>query len=222
MNFAFLLDVLISILLATTIVWCVLLNRRLRGLRQNQGELATLIAELNLATSRAESGISVLRDNAEQAGANLQTSIAHAERLNDDLAYLSERGSRLVDRLEGPTKRARQSTFSNRNKPNFDPPNFDPEEPDLDFARRDDQPEPAPEPEPRGGAAEFDERDDIIDIGRRSAAPENGRRSAAPENGRRSAAPDIAARAAPEMPGELNPERKDLERKLLDALKAAR
>jgi hypothetical protein len=57
MNFSFLLDVLISILLATTIVWCVLLNRRLRGLRRNQGELATLIAELNLAASRAEAGI---------------------------------------------------------------------------------------------------------------------------------------------------------------------
>lgn len=218
MNFAFLLDVLISILLATTIVWCVLLNRRLRGLRQNQGELATLIAELNLATSRAESGITVLRDNAEEAGANLQTSIAHAERLNDDLAYLSERGSRLVERLDGPTKRARQSTFSNRNKPNFDPPNNDPEEPDFAFARRDDP----LEPELRGGGAEFDERDDIIDIGRRSAAPENGRRSAVPENGGRGAASDDAARATPEMPGELNAERKDLERKLLDALKAAR
>ena len=53
MNFAFLLDIVIAILLVTTIAWCVVLNRRLGGLRKNQSELATLIAELNLATSRA-------------------------------------------------------------------------------------------------------------------------------------------------------------------------
>ncbi|MDA1356120.1 MAG: DUF6468 domain-containing protein [Proteobacteria bacterium] len=117
MNFDFLLDIVIVILLVTTIAWCVVLNRRLRDLRKNQSELATLIAELNLATSRAENGITVLKTNAEEAGATLRTSIDQAERLNDDLAYLSERGSRLVERLDGPTKRSRQTSFANVNNP---------------------------------------------------------------------------------------------------------
>ena len=195
MNFSFLLDVLISILLATTIVWCVLLNRRLRGLRRNQGELATLIAELNLAASRAEAGISARKDNASEAGASLQASIDHAERLNDNLAYLSERGARLVERLDGPTKRARQSSFSARGRSNFDS-----EEADLDVGRREAQ----PQPQPRHGKPEFDEREDIIDIARARAEP------------------DIAGHDRSEVPGEPNPARKDLERKLLDALKAAR
>jgi hypothetical protein len=112
MSFAYLLDIIIVVLLATTIIWCVILNRRLKGLRTNQSELATLIAELNLATSRAESGIAELKSNADQAGATLKSSIEQAERLNDDLAYLSERGSRLVEQLDGPTKRARQAAFA--------------------------------------------------------------------------------------------------------------
>ena len=116
MNFAFLLDIVIAILLVTTIAWCVVLNRRLGGLRKNQSELATLIAELNLATSRAENGISVLKTNAEEAGATLRSSIDQAERLNDDLAYLSERGSRLVERLDAPTKQ-KSRHYPNRTTP---------------------------------------------------------------------------------------------------------
>ena len=195
MNYAFLLDVLVSILLATTIVWCVLLNRRLKGLRRNQGELATLIAELNLATSRAEAGISVLKSNAEEAGASLQTSIEQAVRLNDDLAYLSERGSRLVERLDGPTKRARHTAFASRNRPTFDT-----KDPGNGFGRR----KEAPETGPRGGAAEFDERDDILD------------------NAGFGDASDRAARGRAADLGELGPEQKNVENKLLDALKAAR
>ena len=161
MNFAFLLDIVIAILLVTTIAWCVVLNRRLGGLRKNQSELATLIAELNLATSRAENGISVLKTNAEEAGATLRSSIDQAERLNDDLAYLSERGSRLVERLDAPTKRSRQSAFSsakspamptvpdkalagaNRAKPDLDNgvPDFLGEERSTEFKLPDDMPE---------------------------------------------------------------------------------
>ena len=177
MNFAFLLDVIIAVLLVTTIVWCVLLNRRLTGLRKNQGELATLIAELNLATSRAENGISVLKSNAEEAGASLRSSIENAERLNDDLAYLSERGTRLVERLDAPTKRARQSTFASKNPPPFDAHKA----PGPGLGARQDNPIPVMD----------DGVDDLLDDD----------------------VPD---------PSVENPARRNLEKKLLDALKSAR
>ena len=109
MTYAFFLDALIAILLVATIVWCVLLNRRLAGLRRHQSELAGLIAELNMATERAEAGIAELKHNAEAAGATLQSSIERAQRLNDDLTYLSERSSRLVDRLDHSTRSTRRS-----------------------------------------------------------------------------------------------------------------
>ena len=176
MNFAYLLDILIAILLVTTIVWCVLLNRRLKGLRENQSELATLIAELNLAASRAEAGISGLKSNAEDAGASLQSSIIHAERINDDLAYLSERGSRLVERLDSPTKRARRAALASKIPPNFDV---------------------------------------------KDAEPDSGKREDERNLGSRGGAPDIDARAGTKEISARNPGRKNLENKLLDALKTA-
>lgn len=109
MTYSFFLDALIAVLLIATIVWCVLLNRRLVGLRRHQSELATLISELNVATERAEIGIAELKHNAEAAGASLETSIERARRLNDDLTYLSERGGRLVDRLEHSTRATRRN-----------------------------------------------------------------------------------------------------------------
>lgn len=109
MTFSFYLDALIAVLLVATIVWCVLLNRRLVGLRRHQSELAGLITELNVATERAEAGIAELKHNAEAAGATLQSSIERAQRLNDDLTYLSERSSRLVDRLDHSTRSTRRS-----------------------------------------------------------------------------------------------------------------
>jgi hypothetical protein len=202
MNFASLLDILISVLLVTTIVWCVLLNRRLGGLRKNQSELATLIAELNLATSRAESGITVLKTNAEEAGASLQTSIDHAERLNDDLAYLSERGSRLVERLDEPTKRARHAAFAGKNTVNFEAGKkpFEPGPDIRDFEAGKRPIEPGPEI--RDDPPEAGKRDGLIDLLSGDEMPDF-------------TAPDGVAPMT-------DPARKNLERRLLDALKAAR
>ncbi len=122
MTFAFLLDGLIAALLVATIVWSVVLNRRLKGLRRNQEELSNLIGALNQAAERAEAGIAALRANAEEAGASLQSSITQAERLNEELTYLAKRGSRLAQRLEGV--REEESAFAPQrlNTPSDRPP----------------------------------------------------------------------------------------------------
>ena len=117
MTYTFVLDALIAILLTATIVWCVLLNRRLGDLRRHQNELSTLIADLNEATSRAEAGIAGLKHNAEVTGATLQNSIENARRLNDDLSYLSERSEQLVDRLDGSTRPARRKRTASSPSP---------------------------------------------------------------------------------------------------------
>jgi len=69
--------------------------------------LNVLIGNLNDVTIRAEAGIAALKDNAEKAGADLQSSIQQAERLNDDLNYLSQRSSRLAQRLGGTAQVSR-------------------------------------------------------------------------------------------------------------------
>lgn len=107
MTYTLLLDALIAILLVATITYCVRLHRKLGMLRKNQGELSRLVESLNEATARAEAGIAGLRLNAEQVGASLQSSIEQAERLNDNLDFLSERGTRLVERLEASSRHRR-------------------------------------------------------------------------------------------------------------------
>ncbi len=207
MNFDNFLDIIIVVLLLTTIIWCVILNRRLRGLRANQGELATLIAELNLATSRAESGITVLKANADEAGASLQTSIEQAERLNDDLAYLSERGTRLVEQLDGPTKRARQSAFAAKGAASAGlGEQFEPREPrEPREAPRREAPAEAPAPGVHGGIADLLAEDEVPDFVVRSED-----------------VPDFVARGGEAEEQTDAPSRRSFGNGLLNALKTAR
>lgn len=101
MTVALALDSVIALLLVATIVYCVILNRRLGELRGNQGEFIKLIESFNAATERAQASISELREVGEEKGATLDSRVETARALCDDLVFLVERGSRLADRLEG-------------------------------------------------------------------------------------------------------------------------
>ncbi len=100
MTVALALDRLIAVLLVATIVYCVILNRRLGELRGNRDEFLKLIESFGAATERAETSISLLREVGEEKGAALDDRVERARALCDDLAFLVERGSRLADRLE--------------------------------------------------------------------------------------------------------------------------
>lgn len=105
---SFILDGVVAILLVATIFWCVQLHRRLSGMRRDQSELTQVIVELNKATTHAEASIAALKAHSAEAGAALQESVSKAQRLTDDLSYLTDHGSRLVDQLDGKTRPARQ------------------------------------------------------------------------------------------------------------------
>jgi len=98
MSLGLIVDALIVALLGATVVYGVILSRRLAALRKHQSELGMLIGALNEAAARAEAGIAGLKVNAEQAGASLQSSIDKARRLSDELSSRTERGGALSER----------------------------------------------------------------------------------------------------------------------------
>ncbi|MDY0241248.1 MAG: DUF6468 domain-containing protein [Rhodospirillaceae bacterium] len=101
------LDIIVAILLAATIAYAVMLNRRIGQLRRDRDDLAKLIAAFNDATARAEAGIPKLRRAAEEAGTGLQERVEKAQSLRDDLAFLIEHADSMANRLEGAVRSVR-------------------------------------------------------------------------------------------------------------------
>ena len=71
MDYKLILDLIVAVLLATTITYAVILNNRLNQLRKNRDELAKLVATFNDATARAEAGIPKLKRASEEASSTL-------------------------------------------------------------------------------------------------------------------------------------------------------
>ncbi len=95
-----LLDTLIIILLALTISYCWLLNRRIKILQDSKSELAQLLKYFDESTQRASESIVALQAASKKIGENIQTRIEKANYALDDLNFMIEKGSKLADQLE--------------------------------------------------------------------------------------------------------------------------
>lgn len=84
-------------LLSFTLVHCVRLQRALGNLRQDRQALHEAITGFDTGTRQAEAGLLRLRAVADELGGQ----IGKAAALREDLAFLSERGEGLADRLDG-------------------------------------------------------------------------------------------------------------------------
>lgn len=105
MSPALILEGLVAVLLVITVVYCAVLDRRLRALRAGQDGLKALIEGLDAATQRAQAGIGDLKTAAASAADRLAPEIAKARALSDELALMIETANRLADRLEGSRER---------------------------------------------------------------------------------------------------------------------
>ncbi len=106
MSYGIYLDIIVALLLAATIFYSVVLNRRLSALRSHRAELEALIIAFNDSCTRAEAGVRSLRTATEEA-ARLQQYLQRSQSIRDDLAFLVDRGAPLADRLEGGVRTAR-------------------------------------------------------------------------------------------------------------------
>lgn len=107
MTISTILDVVVILLLLPTIVYAVVLNRKLSVLRKSREELSKVVNSFNEATMRAEAGIPKLKKAATEANQTLKDRVDKAQTLRDDLAFMIERAEELAARLEGAVRAAR-------------------------------------------------------------------------------------------------------------------
>jgi chromosome segregation ATPase len=109
-GFAIALDVVVALLLAATIVYASVLNRKLATLRNTKQEMEALVNRLVESTSKAEGALSELKAAANESGQRLETQVMQARELSDDMNFLVEKATSLADRLEGQIGQARAAT----------------------------------------------------------------------------------------------------------------
>lgn len=100
MSVSFYLDILMIVLLVVTIIYSLILNRRLAAFRRNREDMEQFLAAFNAATERAESLILSLKEMASDTGDALREDIDRATGLHEDLSFMVDRGESIANRLE--------------------------------------------------------------------------------------------------------------------------
>jgi len=100
MSIELFINIVVICLLVPTIIFAVVLNKRLEILRNSRADLGRLIEAFNDATTRAEAGIPKLKQAADSTGSLLRDQIQKAQTLRDDMAFMIERADTVIQRLE--------------------------------------------------------------------------------------------------------------------------
>lgn len=95
------LNIVIAVLLCTTIVYAYMLNKRLQALRNDKEEMENLARKFYDATNRAEASIKALKQSSIDLNKDIQGTIEKARILRDELTFILERGDLLASQLEG-------------------------------------------------------------------------------------------------------------------------
>ena len=100
MTMTFYVEIALEVLLAATLVYCVLLERRLAAVRKGQEGLHRTIGELNMAIAGAGASLRALKAAAGEAAGTLDERLKRARLHIDELATLSGSAERIADRIE--------------------------------------------------------------------------------------------------------------------------
>ncbi len=100
MTMTFYVEVALEILLAATLGYCVLLERRLSAVRKGQEGLSRTVGELNMAIAGAGASLRALKSAASEAAGTLDDRLRRARLHIDELAVLTGSAERIADRIE--------------------------------------------------------------------------------------------------------------------------
>jgi hypothetical protein len=98
-GFGVIVEMLVAILLALTIIYCTSLNRRLKVLKADEQSLRATISELVTATEIAERAIAGLKLTVQECEAGLGERLRSADRFTADLDRSVAAGQDLLERL---------------------------------------------------------------------------------------------------------------------------
>ncbi|HWA91258.1 MAG TPA: DUF6468 domain-containing protein [Rhizomicrobium sp.] len=93
-------ELALSLLLVATLIYCGLLERRLRAVRQGQEHLKSTIGELNASIATAGASLRALQAAAGTVGETLDRKLSVARATIDELSLLTASGERIASRME--------------------------------------------------------------------------------------------------------------------------
>jgi len=99
-DLTFYLELALEVLLAFTLAYCVILERRLAAVRKGQEGLSRTIGELNMAISGAGASLRALKAAAGEAAQTLDERLKRARLHIDELSVLTASGERIAQRME--------------------------------------------------------------------------------------------------------------------------
>ncbi len=100
MNYGYFVEIMVSLLLLMTILYCVRLNRQLRLLKADEQTLRATISELITATEIAERAIAGLKSTMKDGEQNLGERLERMERVTSELDEQLAAGEKLLERLK--------------------------------------------------------------------------------------------------------------------------
>ena len=104
------LDVLLLMMIVVCIVYCWVLNQRIRDLHNSRVEFARMIKEFDAAVIKAENCISELGTLGSNASLQIKSASMDAQELVHELKTVNEFGNSLGSKLERSISDARQAT----------------------------------------------------------------------------------------------------------------
>jgi erythromycin esterase-like protein len=94
------IELTLMVLLAFTLVYCIVLERRLSALRSGQDGLKATFGELSTALTAAATTVRALKQSAADAAEQLDERLTKARALADELALMTASGERIADRFD--------------------------------------------------------------------------------------------------------------------------
>jgi peptidoglycan hydrolase CwlO-like protein len=109
-NLGYLVEIMVSVLLLLTILYCVRLNRQLRLLKADEQTLRATISELVTATEIAERAIAGLKATLHEGEESLSQRLERMEEVSGELDEKLAAGEELLGRITRIASAARGAT----------------------------------------------------------------------------------------------------------------
>src|SRR6201999_782348 len=99
MTITFFVEIALEVLLAATLGYCIVLERRLAAVRKGQEGLSRIVGELNMAISGAGASLRALKSAAHEAAHTLADRLKRARLHADELSVLVGSAERIAGRI---------------------------------------------------------------------------------------------------------------------------
>ena len=105
--FGMMLDVLVLVFLAATMLVAWRLSESIKIFRRTRADMDKLVQDLSRNVEKAEMAITGLKASTKDSGRELQALVSEAKALSDELQLMTESGDNLASRLERLAERNR-------------------------------------------------------------------------------------------------------------------